>query len=168
MHFDAIFYNFSCLYLLHIISNIYNWKLTTSWSSSVYFLDQADCYFARVVGDIFAGNQVRNARHLTRLPDFGISSPWSMARRETEDALLWTPQGYNCIRSDSTLGLWMHRCTVAEQCDLIATTCATSNIPLHARGAYLLLHKKGRQHGPTIRGSSSKIWTWRCARIPLS
>lgn len=55
-----------------------------------------------------------------------------MARRETEDALLWAPQGYNCIHSDSTLGLWMHRCTVAEQCNLIAATCATSNVPLHA------------------------------------
>lgn len=82
------------------------------------------------------------------------------APRDREDALLWAPRGHNCIRSDSTLGLWMHRCTVAEQCDLIAMACATSNIPLTQ--VWTLFIHVGRN------AKSPKTWTWRIYRCHKS
>lgn len=70
---------------------------------------------------------------------------------------LWAPRGHNCIHSDSTLGLWMHRCTVAEQCDLIATATST-----FVRYTYV-----GREGRDCQRVGPSEIGT--CRRdVPLS
>lgn len=67
----------------------------------------------------------------SRTPEDHLRDQW---RAEGQRMRLWAARGHNCICTDSTLGLWMHRCTVAEQCDLIATACATSTFVVHRKG----------------------------------
>jgi len=82
-------------------------------------------HFVRVIRDFFTGRKVCLESHDSQTswtPEDHLRDQWCA---EGQRMRLWAPRGHNCIYSDSTLGLWMHRCTVAKQCDLIATACAT-------------------------------------------
>lgn len=99
-------------------------------------------HFARLARDFFAESKSFPSR-LARLldpswtPEDHVRDQWCA---EGQRMRLWVPRGHNCIYSDSTLGLWMHRCAVAEQCDLIAAACAASTFVLS-----LFMCRKGKQ-----------------------